>query len=163
MYKSVLSLLQLQSLSRLVANLRRTEVLDRTRIYIASSQSPLVTVSGERLERSAVKLNQSLLDNRLHLAMTFLHVHHHSNRDTTGDPLISGSGRVTYGRHITCLTGGDQARCRVTLRVAVVRIVIRRSGATTLVTEEVVLCGELAYVLALGLPLSQFLANHLRQ
>ena len=54
MYKSVLSLLQLQSLSRLVANLRRTEVLDRTRIYIASSQSPLVTVSGERLERSAV-------------------------------------------------------------------------------------------------------------
>ena len=110
MYKSVLSLLQLQCLSRLVANLRRTEVLDRTRIYIASSQSPLVTVSGERLERSAVKLTQSHLDNRLHLAMTFLHVHHHSNRDTTGDPLISGSGRVTYGRHITCLTGGDQAR-----------------------------------------------------
>ena len=108
------SLLKLQSLRRLVANLRRTEILDRTRIYIAGCQRPLLAMCCERLERRTIQLHQSLLDNRLHLAMTTLHVHHHRYGDTTCDPLISRSCRVANRRHITRLTCCDQARSGVT-------------------------------------------------
>ena len=95
--------------------------------------------------------------------MTFFHVHHHGYGDTTSDPLVSRSSRVAYGRHITSLAGSDQARSRITQRIAVVCIVVGRSSTTAFVPEEVVLCSELADIFAFGLPFSQLLANHFRQ
>ena len=148
----LLSLFQLQCLSRFVANFSRTKILDRTRINIACRHSPFIAVSSKFLERSAVELNQSFLDNRFHFAVAFFHVHHHSYGDTTRDPLVSRSCRVAYGRHITSLAGGDQARSRITQRIAVVRIIVGWSSATAFVTEEVVLCSKLADIFAFGLP-----------
>ena len=87
-------MLELQSLGRLVANLGRTKVLDRTGIYKAGLAGPLSAVLNELLEGSAVELNQSLADNGLHLTVTLLHVHHHGDRYTTGNPLVSGSYSV---------------------------------------------------------------------
>ena len=94
MSRLLLLLLQLQSLGRLVANLGGTEVLDGAGIYEACLASPLGTMLNELLEGSAVQLNQSLADNGLHLTVTLLHVHHHGDRYTTGNPLVGRSNGV---------------------------------------------------------------------
>ena len=51
-----------------VANLSRTPVLDRTRIYEACLLRPLVALRDEELEWLAIEFNESLADYRLHLA-----------------------------------------------------------------------------------------------
>ena len=58
------------------------------------SQQPLVSVCLKEFERLAVKLNQSLADNRLVLAKSSLHVHHlcdrHTARNPLGKPVLKG-------------------------------------------------------------------------
>ena len=61
-YFLLLSLLQLESLCGLIANLRWTPVLDRTWIYISCLLSPLLTLRSEELEWSTVELYESLAD-----------------------------------------------------------------------------------------------------
>ena len=87
----LLSLLQLESLCGLVANLRWTPVLDRTWIYISCLLSPLLTLRSEELEWSTVELYESLADNWLVGTVTTLDVHHHCDRHTTSNPLSSRS------------------------------------------------------------------------
>ena len=65
-------------------------------------------MSGKFLERSTVELDEGLTDYRLHLTITLLHVHHHRDRHTTGNPLFCGSGRVLHNGHIAGLTIGNQ-------------------------------------------------------
>ena len=91
-----ISLLQLQCLRRLVAYFRRTEVLDRTRIYIACVLGPYTAERSKFLERSAILFHQCRLDNWFHLAMATFHVHHHRHRDTACNPLVSRSCRIAY-------------------------------------------------------------------
>lgn len=114
----------------------------------------------ELLEGCAVKLYEGLTDHRLHLAVTTLHVHHHGDGHTTGLPLIGRSREVLDDGHVTGLAVGDQVSGAYTQGVAVVGIEVRRSSAAALITEEVVLGSELAFVLAFLLPLSQLGSHH---
>ena len=58
--KKLFSLFQLQCLGCLVTNFCRTEVLDRTRIYIVCFNSPTFTLCGKRLERSTIQFLPTL-------------------------------------------------------------------------------------------------------
>lgn len=82
-------MLKRQGDGRTVADLARPEVLDWARIYEAGLACPLVALADEVLVWSAVQLDESLLDDRLHLAGTLLHVHHHGDRNTTGNPFVN--------------------------------------------------------------------------
>ena len=95
--------------------------------------------------------------------MTAFHVHHHCDGHTACNPFFGRSGSVAYGRHITGLAVSNQRRCRITQRVAIIGIEVRRSGATSFIAEEVMLCSELAYEFAFFFPLSQFNSNHFGQ
>ena len=105
-----LFLLECESQCRTVANLCRTKVLDWTRVNEACVASPLCTMTNEVLVRLARKLNESLLDNWLHLTRTLLHVHHSCDRNTTSDPFVSRLECVLDRRHVTCLASSDQHR-----------------------------------------------------
>ena len=94
---------------RLVTHFYRAEILDRTGICVASVVLPLLTLLGEFEERSTVKFNKSLADNRFHLAMTTFHVHHHSDRYTACNPVDGREGQIAETRHITRLAGSDKA------------------------------------------------------
>src|SRR5574344_320017 len=100
------------------------------------------------LERLTVKIHKRLLDYRLHLTVTFFHIHHHRDRYATCDPLRSRLGEVANERHIARLAGCDKMSGVHTDRVAVVGVEIGRHGTTSLITEEMVQSGELTFVLA---------------
>ncbi len=121
----------------LVAHLCRPEILDGARIDVACVISPLVALCSEFLERCTIKTHKGFLDNGLHHAVTALHIHHHSDRDTTGNPLHRRLCKVTHRRHVTCHTATDKACGIETERVAVVSIEVGRICATAFVTEEV--------------------------
>ena len=159
----LLTLLKLEGLAGLIAHVRGTKVLNRTWVDIVSLDCPLLAICGEELEWAAIELDESLLDDRLHLAIALLHVHHRGDRDTTCEPLRSGLSRVANRAHIASLTRCDKECGYTTKRVAVVSIEVRGGSATALVTEEVVLSSELADKLAFLLPLSEFLANHVSE
>ncbi|EJX04752.1 hypothetical protein EVA_07139 [gut metagenome] len=95
--------------------------------------------------------------------MTTFHVHHHCNRHTTCDPLFSRSCCILNDSHVTSLAISNELSCTCTESIAVVRIVVRRSCATTFITEEVVLSCKLTYELTFSLPSVQLLGNHFRK
>src|SRR3712207_357835 len=107
MYAS-LFLLESQCLCRLVAYVAWSPILYRTGIYIASILCPLVALSSKSLERLAVELNKSLANNRLHLAITTLHVHHHGNWHASSLPLIGTCLEVLHDGHVACLAIGNE-------------------------------------------------------
>ena len=157
----LLRLLENQRTRGLVTDLRRAKELDRTGVDEARRRSPLLAMSSEVGEGLTLEVYESLLDHRLHLAMTTLHVHHHRRGDTTSDPFVSRSGEVLYGAHVACDAGGDEAGSRTTEGIAVVRIEVRGHRATTFVAEEVGEGGELTRVATFFLPLSELRADHL--
>ena len=67
----------------------------------------------EEFERSAIQLNECLLDNRLVLAVTSLHVHHLCDRHTAGYPLICRSREVGNLGKISGVAILDQHECVV--------------------------------------------------
>ena len=123
----------------------------RAKVFVGWSHTS-VGLLGESLERSTVQLNKSLADNRLHLTITLLHVHHHRDGHTTGNPLVGRSCRILHDSHVACLTIGNELSSRSTQSIAVVSVEVRRSSATSLISEEVVQGRELAGVLASGQP-----------
>ena len=143
-----------------IANFSRTVVLDSTRVGEAGLNSPLFTVCFEELERLAIEFNESLADNRLVFAVSSFHVHHLGDRHTTGDPLFSRLRDVGYLGKVTGETVLDQHESVETEGVAVISIEIGRESATAFVTEEVVLCTELALVCAGFFSLSELSLNH---
>lgn len=94
-------------------------------------------MSGKSLEGSTVQLHESLTDNRFHLTVTTLHVHHHGDGHTTSHPLVSRSSSVLHDSHVTSLAIGNQLGCGSTEGIAIVSVEVRRSGAASLITEEV--------------------------
>ena len=154
------SLLQFKCLGGLVAYGRRPPVLNRTRIDVAGLPGPSVSLSGELLERSAVQLDERLADNRLHLAITSFHVHHHCNRHTSGLPLVGNGSRILDDCHITGFSIGNQLGSRRAERIAVICIKVGRSCTTAFIAEEVVLGGKLAGELALLFPLAELGCDH---
>jgi len=82
-----IQMLVFKCLCGLVANFSRAEVLDRTGEHITFVHSPFIALGSKTTERCAIKTNKSLLNYRLHFTMTTLHVEHHSDRNTAGEPL----------------------------------------------------------------------------
>ena len=87
---------------RLVADFRRTEVLDGAGINVASVDSPLVALRSEFEEGRSVKTYESFLDNGFHFTVTAFHIHHHGDRNTACDPLYGRFHKVAYRRHVAC-------------------------------------------------------------
>ena len=146
-----------------VANLGGTPVLDGAGINVAGLACPLLTGGSEGLEGCSVELHERLADHGLHLAVTFLHVHHHGDGHTTCNPLVGRSGCVLHDGHVAGLAVSDELGGTGTERVAVVGIEVGRSGAASLISEEVVLGGKLAYKLAILLPLVELGSHHVRE
>ena len=93
----------------MVADLGGAVVLDRTRVDVAGvGIRPLGTMCLEVLEGCAVEFDEGLLDDRFHLTVTLLHIHHHGDRHTTGEPLGCRFGEVADERHITRLASRDE-------------------------------------------------------
>ena len=115
----------------------------------------------EIFERRAIQFNERFLDNGFHLTVTFLHIHHHRDRHTTGEPLGCRLGEVTHERHVTRLAGCDEVGSVHTDGIAVIGIEIRRHCATSFISEEMVEGCELTFVLAVGFEDSQTFLNHL--
>ena len=103
-----LSLLKSQRSGRLVANLRRSPVLDRSGIEVAGLTSPLLTMCSETLEGRTLQFDERLADNGLHLTGTTLHVHHHRDGHTTGNPLLGGLGGILHDSHVASLAVGNE-------------------------------------------------------
>ena len=114
-------------------------------------------MSGKLLEGCSIQLYEGLADDGLHLTGASLHVHHHRDGHTTGLPLVGRSRGVLHDSHVAGLASGDELGGTVAKGVAVVGIEVRRSGAASLVAEEVMLRGELALEDALLLHLLQLL------
>ena len=108
---ALLCLFEGKGLSGLVAHLCGSPVLDGARINICGLTCPFVALSSKALERSTIQFNESLTDNWLHLTITLLHVHHHRDGHTTGNPLVCRSSRILYNSHVTCLAIGNQLGC----------------------------------------------------
>lgn len=77
-----------------VADLCRAEVLYCTWVGVTGLAGPLITMLSKVLERLTVKFHQGFLDNRLVLSMTYFHVHHHGDGDTTGLPFFGRCCKV---------------------------------------------------------------------
>ena len=90
----------------------------------------------EILERSTVKLYQSLADDRLILAMSSLHVHHLGDRHTACNPFISRFGQIGNLGEVSCVSILDQHECVVSERIAVIRVEVGRECASSFITEE---------------------------
>jgi len=118
-------------------------------------------MTNEVLVGLARQFYESLLDYRLHLTIALLHVHHHSDGDTTSDPFVGRTEGVLDGRHVTSLASSDKHGSVVAEAVAVVGIPVGWSGAAALISEEVVLGSELAGVDTVSLPVGELLGNHL--
>ena len=157
---SLALVLVFQSEGRLVAHFCRTEILDGAGIYVACVLSPFLTLRSELEEGCAIQIYKSFLDNGLHFAVTALHVHHHGDGDTAGNPLHRRTGEVAHARHVACHSGTDEACGVETEGVAVVGIEVRGVCAAAFVTEEVVLGSEFAVVFALFLKLCKAFAHH---
>ena len=66
----------------------------------------------EEGEGLALKVDKSLLDDRLHLTMTALHVHHHRRGDTTSDPFGGRSCEVLHRAHVAGDARSDELSSR---------------------------------------------------
>ena len=110
-FLNLFCLLKSQCLGSSVANLGRSVVLDSARIYEAGFLCPLCAMSLEELEGSSVKLNQSLLNNRLILAVSSLDVHHLGDGHTACNPLICRLGQVGNLGQVSVVAVLDQQRC----------------------------------------------------
>ena len=126
-----------------VADFGGSEVLDGAWIAEFDSLRPCVAVFREGLEGGALQVDESLADDGDVLSVAVFHVHHHRERDAAGDPLVDGLGDVSAGGHVSRLSGGDQCACGESEGVAVVCVEVGGGGATSLVSEEVALAGEL--------------------
>lgn len=153
------ALFQLQGHGALVAYFCWAEVLDWTRIYEAGIFCPFFAMCSKFLEGCAVQTNQCLADYGLHFAITTFHVHHHRDGHTAGNPFFCRSRCVLDDGHVACLAIGNELGCACAKCVAVVSIVVGRSGATSFVAEEVVLCCKLAAELACFFQAFNFLAT----
>ena len=67
----------------------------------------------EVLERSAVKFNQCLADDRLVLAVSSLHIHHLGDRHAACNPLLSRLGQIGDLGEISGVAVLDQHECVV--------------------------------------------------
>src|SRR5574344_162040 len=161
--KVLFCLFQSQCLGGLVAYGARTPVLDWTRIYITGILCPLVAVGSKLLEWFAIQFNKSLADHWFHLTVTALHVHHHGDRHTTGNPRCSRSCGILNDGHVTGLAAGDKLCSTCTQCIAVVCIEVGWSSATSFVTEEVMLCSKLTYKRNLGLHRGEVHLTHVAQ
>ena len=159
----LLALLETESLSRLVADLSWSPVLDRTWVDIAGMLLPLLAVSSKLLERLAVKLNEGFTDHRLHLAVALLHIEHHRDGHSASLPLVGGCCGILDDCHVSGLASSDELRSAHAKAIAVVGVKVGRCCAAAFVTEEVMLGCKLAYILTLGLHLLQLLGYHLTQ
>ena len=148
---------QTNGVSHLVGDFARTPILDRTRIAVAFGLRPDFAVLGEELERSGVEFDEGLLNHRLVFAVTTFHVHHHGDRNASGNPFVSTLGQVANRAHVTVHLVVGENRSGVAEAVAVVRIEIRRGGATTFIAKEVIEGAELALEALAAL---EFLLHH---
>lgn len=121
---------------------------------------PLVSDSCISLEHTALKLDQSLLDDRLVFARPSLQAHHSwewaAGCQPVGWVLV---GEVLDTGHVSSDTLTDQHGSVKSERVAVLRVEVAGQGAPSLVAKEVALREELAGVLVLGLAILQLLLD----
>ena len=107
---------------RLIADFSRAEILDGTGVHVAGVHSPVIAHGCELEEGCAIETYESLLDHGLHLAVAALHVHHHGDGYTAGNPLHRRFGEVAYRRHVAGDTCLDETRGIEAESVAVVGI-----------------------------------------
>ena len=158
-----LIVLEEQSHRGTVAHLAGTEVLDRTGVLVEGVESEGLAHGSVLEVGTALEVDEGLLDNRLHLALAALHVHHHGDRNTTCDPLLAGLGQVAHARHVAGNAGVDQHGGVVSEGVSIVGVEVGRIGAAAFITEEVVLSGKFAYILAILGHLLETVGNHLAE
>ena len=146
-----------------IANLGRSEILDSAGINEAGIFCPFGSVSFKELEGCAVKLNKSLADNGLVLAVSSFDVHHLGHRHTACNPFFSRLAEVGNLGKIAGVAILNKHECVVAERIAIVGIEVRGECATALIAEEVMKRRELAVIGACSLASLEVFCNERRE
>ena len=139
-----LVVLKEKSHRRTVAHFRGAEILDRAGILIKCVESKCLAHRSEFQIRTTVEIHKGFLNHRLHLAVTTLHVHHHCDRYAACNPVFALCCEVAHGAHVAGKARIDKHSRVEAESISVVCIEVCRVGATSFITEEVMLRAELA-------------------
>ena len=81
---------------RPVAHFCRSKILDWARILIKCFQSELITHTNKGLIWPSIEVYQGFLDYRFHMSVTAFHIHHHGDGNSSGYPVLTLVGKITY-------------------------------------------------------------------